>query len=291
MTATQSKDLIGFAYNPTIPRTSGFVDSLVDELGLRESSWVSAASDVDLDLRRLQRTSVLITAGGDGTILRVARRVAQHGVPILAINMGRVGFMTELSVEDAAGKIPEYLDGSARIEHRMMLQASLQEADGSTDGIELHALNDVVITRGSPPRLLDVETRIDGVLLTTYRADGVIVSTPTGSTSYSLSAGGPILYPEAKEIVIQPLAAHMSFQTGLVVSQESVVELTLKRGRDAILSVDGSTDAIEAGQTIVIERSPYVASFLRNDPPESFYATLTQRLGVSGRVVPPPRTP
>ena len=291
MTTSSQKDLVGFAYNPMISRTSGFVESLVDELGLSHISWVSAASDVDLDLERLQRTSVLITAGGDGTILRVARRVAQHGVPILAINMGRVGFMTELSVDKAAERIPGYLGGSARVEHRMMLKASLQEADGSSDGIELHALNDVVITRGSPPRLLDVETRIDGVLLTTYRADGVIVSTPTGSTSYSLSAGGPILYPEAKEIVIQPLAAHMSFQTGLVVSQDSVVELTLKRGRDAIMSVDGSTDAIEAGQTVVIERSPYVASFLRRDPAESFYATLTQRLGVSGRAVPPPRVP
>ncbi len=291
MTAAPSKDLVGFAYNPMISRTAGFLDSLVDDLGLRHRSWVSAASDVALDLERLRRTSVLITAGGDGTILRAARRVAQYQVPILAINMGRVGFITELSVEDAAEKIPEYLDGSARVEHRMMLKASLQQADGSTDGIELHALNDVVVTRGSPPRLLDVETRIDGVMLSTYRADGVIVSTPTGSTSYSLSAGGPILYPEAKEIVIQPLAAHMSFQTGLVVSQESVVELTLKRGRNAILSVDGSTDAIEPGQTIVIERSPYVASFLRKDPPESFYATLTQRLGISGRVVPPPRTP
>ena len=291
MTTSSQKDLVGFAYNPMISRTSGFVESLVDELGLSHISWVSAASDVDLDLERLQRTSVLITAGGDGTILRVARRVAQHGVPILAINMGRVGFMTELSVDKAAERIPGYLDGSARVEHRMMLKASLQEADGSSDGIELHALNDVVITRGSPPRLLDVETRIDGVLLTTYRADGVIVSTPTGSTSYSLSAGGPILYPEAKEIVIQPLAAHMSFQTGLVVSQDSVVELTLKRGRDAIMSVDGSTDAIEARQTVVIERSPYVASFLRRDPAESFYATLTQRLGVSGRAVPPPRVP
>jgi NAD+ kinase len=291
MTTSSQKDLVGFAYNPMISRTSGFVESLVDELGLSHKSWVSAASDVDLDLERLQRTSVLITAGGDGTILRVARRVAQHEIPILAINMGRVGFMTELSVDKAAERIPGYLDGSARVEHRMMLKASLQEADGSSDGIELHALNDVVITRGSPPRLLDVETRIDGVLLTTYRADGVIVSTPTGSTSYSLSAGGPILYPEAKEIVIQPLAAHMSFQTGLVVSQDSVVELTLKRGRDAIMSVDGSTDAIEAGQTVVIERSPYVASFLRRDPAESFYATLTQRLGVSGRAVPPPRVP
>ncbi len=291
MTTSLSKDLIGFAYNPMISRTSGFVESLVDELGLRHRSWVSEASYVAEDLERLRRTSVLITAGGDGTILRVARRVAQHGVPILAINMGRVGFMTELWVEDAAEMIPEYLDGSARVEHRMMLKASLREADGSRDGIELHALNDVVVTRGSPPRLLDVETRIDGVLLTTYRADGVIVSTPTGSTSYSLSAGGPILYPEAKEIVIQPLAAHMSFQTGLVVSQESVVELTLKRGRDAIMSVDGSTDAIEADQTIVIERSPYVASFLRKGPAESFYSTLTQRLGVTGRAVPPPRTP
>ena len=291
MTAASSKDLVGFAYNPMISRTAGFLDSLVDDLGLRHRSWVSSASDVAIDLERLRRTSVLITAGGDGTILRAARRVAQYQVPILAINMGRVGFITELSVEDAAEKIPEYLDGSARVEHRMMLKASLQQADGGTDGIELHALNDVVVTRGSPPRLLDVETRIDGVMLSTYRADGVIVSTPTGSTSYSLSAGGPILYPEAKEIVIQPLAAHMSFQTGLVVSQESVVELTLKRGRNAILSVDGSTDAIEPGQTIVIERSPYVASFLRKDPPESFYATLTQRLGISGRVVPPPRTP
>ncbi len=291
MTMSSPKDLIGFAYNPMISRTSGFVESLVDELGLRHKSWVSAASDVDLDLERLQRTSVVITAGGDGTILRVARRVAQHEVPILAINMGRVGFITELAVEEAAEKIPEYLDGSTRLEHRMMLKASLREQDGSRDGIELHALNDVVITRGSPPRLLDVETRIDGVLLTTYRADGVIVSTPTGSTSYSLSAGGPILYPEAKEIVLQPLAAHMSFQTGLVVSQESVVELTLKRGRGAIISVDGSTDSIEAGQTIVIERSPYAASFLRKAPAESFYSTLTQRLGVSGRAVPPPRTP
>ena len=111
MTASPSRDLVGFAYNPMISRTSGFVDSLVDELGLCRRSWVSAASDVDLDLERLRRTSVLITAGGDGTILRVARRVAQHGVPILAINMGRVGFMKELSVEDAADRIPEYLDG------------------------------------------------------------------------------------------------------------------------------------------------------------------------------------
>ena len=185
---------------------------------------------------------------------------------------------------------PDYLDGSARIERRMMLKASLRTG-GVEEALGLHALNDVVITRGVLPRLVDIETRIDGVLMTTYRADGVIVSTPTGSTSYSLSAGGPILYPEAKEIIVQPLAAHMSFQTGLVVSQDSVVELTLKQGRDAIVSVDGSTDTVETGQTVVIERSPHTASFLRKDPPESFYSTLTQRLGVSGRSVPPPRTP
>ena len=282
-------DLIGFAYNPVIPRALEFVESLIDELGLGDASWAAAASDVDADSERLRRTSVLVTAGGDGTILRVARRVAKYGIPILAINLGRVGFITELAVEEAAERIPGYLDGSARVEHRMMLKASLRT--GCDDGLEMHALNDVVITRGALPRLVDIDTKIDGALLTTYRADGVIVSTPTGSTGYSLSAGGPILYPEAKEIVVQPLAAHMSFQTGLVVSQESVVELTLKRGRDAIMSVDGSTDTVEAGQTVVIERSPYTARFLRNDPPESFYSTLTQRLGVSGRQVPPPRTP
>ena len=142
------------------------------------------------------------------------------------------GFMTELSVEDAADRIPEYLDGSARIEHRMMLQG-LSAGTGRLHGRGRAARPQ---RRGRHPGVAAAaaSTSRRGSTASCSRRtgpDGVIVSTPTGSTSYSLSAGGPILYPEAEEIVIQPLAAHMSFQTGLVVSQESVVELTPQEGQ------------------------------------------------------------
>ena len=282
--------LIGFVYNPTNPKARDFVISLVDILDLQDKSWIATAGDVELSPERLSDTSVVLTAGGDGTILRVARKVASYRIPILAINMGRVGFITELDVTNAARLIPEYLEGPTRVENRMMLKATLLAENDQGKSLELHALNDVVLTRGSLPRLLDIDTHIDGELLTTYRADGVIVATPTGSTGYSLSAGGPILYPEAKEFIVQPLAAHMSFQTSVVVSQDSKVQLKLKTGKSAILSVDGSTEFVKVGQTVLIEKSPYFASFLRKNTPAEFFSTLTQGLGIKGRKVPPPRT-
>ena len=203
-------DIIGFAYNPAINKSLEFVNSLVKDLDLSGSSWIAPASNIEIDKDILDKTSVVITVGGDGTILRVAKSVMKQSIPILGINLGRVGFMTELELDEALLKIPKYLSGSYRVEERMMLKAVIVSSDQSSPEVEFHALNDVVITRGSLPRLLDLDTRIDGVLLTTYRADGLIVSTPTGSTGYSLSAGGPILYPEAKQIIMQPLAAHIS---------------------------------------------------------------------------------
>ena len=289
MSVASNPKLIGFVYNPTNPNAKDFVMSLVDQLDLQNRSWVSTAGDVDISPERLNKTSAVLTAGGDGTILRVARRVASYCIPILAINMGRVGFITELDVNNASRLIPEYLEKSTRIEKRMMLKATLFSNKEQGKELVLHALNDVVLTRGTLPRLIDIDTHIDDESLTTYRADGVIVATPTGSTGYSLSAGGPILYPEAKEFIVQPLAAHMSFQTALVVSQDSKVRLTLASGKSAILSVDGGAELVEAGQTVLIEKSPYVASFLRKNTPAEFFSTLTQRLGIQGRKVPPVR--
>ena len=170
-----------------------------------------------------------------------------------------------------------------------MLQASVALAGGGKQRTIGHALNDDVLTRGAVARLVDIDTRIDGVLLTTYRADGLIAATPTGSTGYALSAGGPILHPEALEMLIQPVAAHMSFHTGIVLSRDSVIELSVSGGHQAVLSVDGAGDtAVDKGEVVVIRRSPHVALFLRKDPAAAFYSTLTERLGVSGRRVPPP---
>ena len=282
-------DIIGFAYNPAINKSLEFVNSLVKDLDLSGSSWIAPASNIEIDKDILDKTSVVITVGGDGTILRVAKSVMKQSIPILGINLGRVGFMTELELDEALLKIPKYLSGSYRVEERMMLKAVIVSSDQRSPEVEFHALNDVVITRGSLPRLLDLDTRIDGVLLTTYRADGLIVSTPTGSTGYSLSAGGPILYPEAKQIIMQPLAAHLSFQTGLVVSDQSNIELKMNGNQLSIVSIDGSNDNLEHDQKVILSKSPYVARFLRKEGSGEFYSNLTQKLGVAGRQVPNPK--
>ena len=282
-------DIIGFAYNPAINKSLEFVNSLVKDLDLSGSSWIAPASNIEIDKDILDKTSVVITVGGDGTILRVAKSVMKQSIPILGINLGRVGFMTELELDEALLKIPKYLSGSYRVEERMMLKAVIVSSDQRSPEVEFHALNDVVITRGSLPRLLDLDTRIDGVLLTTYRADGLIVSTPTGSTGYSLSAGGPILYPEAKQIIMQPLAAHLSFQTGLVVSDQSNIELKMNGNQLSIVSIDGSNDNLEHDQKVILSKSPYVARFLRKEGSGEFYSNLTQKFGVTGRQVPNPK--
>ena len=285
----QNRDLVGFAYNPKVRRAADVVERLLDVLQLRDSSWVAPTEALDVSEEALVRTRVLVTAGGDGTILRAARVVAPYDVPIVGINLGRVGFMTELSLDDSEDSLSGYLDGTPRIESRMMLQASVIAASGREPRVVVHALNDVVLTRLAVARLLDIDTRIDGVLLTTYRADGLIAATATGSTGYALSAGGTILHPEAREMLIQPVAAHMSFQTGIVVPEDAVVELKVNGEHRAVLSADGFADTtLNPDDIVEVRRSPYAAKFLRHEPPEAFYGSLTQRLGVSGRQVPPP---
>ena len=289
VTEMSARDLVGFAYNPKLRKAADVVERLLDVLQLRDSSWVASSEALDVAEQTLARTRVLVTAGGDGTILRAARVVAPYDVPILGINLGRVGFMTELSLDDAEDSLRGYLDGTPRIESRMMLQASVVAAGGQEPRVVVHALNDVVLTRLAVARLLDIDTTIDGVLLTTYRADGLIAATATGSTGYALSAGGTILHPEAREMLIQPVAAHMSFQTGIVVSEDAVIELKVNGEHRAVLSADGFADTtLNPDDIVEVRRSPYSAKFLRREPPEAFYGSLTQRLGVSGRRVPPP---
>ena len=279
----EQRHLIGFMQSRTIPGAPAVIRSLIETLDLHDRSWVAPVDEEGIDPGTLRATSLIVTAGGDGTIIRVNRLAAPYSIPIVGINMGRVGFMAELAVESAAERLPQYLKGDVRIEERLMLQAEVTARSNGVTRIVDHALNEAIV-RGTLPRLLDIEVTIDGVKLATYRADGVIVSTPTGSTGYALSAGGPVLQPESKVLLIQPLAAHISLQTGLVVPDNCTVELAVVRSREALISVDNLTNAVlDPNDKVVIRKSPYIARFLRADPPSAFYSTLTRRLGVHHR--------
>jgi NAD+ kinase len=166
------------------------------------------------------------------------------------------------------------LEGKGWIEERAMLEAKV--ADRS-----FHALNDVVL-RSVAVRLVNIEAKIDGAVITTYRADGVIVASATGSTSYSLASGGPILHPQSKEIVLQPVSCHLGLSHALILPPQSTVDLKIARGEKAILSIDGQVELpLSDGQNIRVKLSPHIARFLRIHEPAYFYSSLWQKL--SGR--------
>lgn len=270
---------VGVVYNPWAPRSEELLGKLREKLGLVESSWVVEASSSDFpDLP--EDISLIITVGGDGTILWANRIASPREIPILGINLGRVGFLTELSADEAIVKLDDYLSGKARVEDRSMLDAVvISNNETKTFGQELHALNDVVVGRSAISRLVHLEVRIDDAVLTTYRSDAVIVATATGSTGYSISAGGPILNPLSRNILINPLATHLGMGSPLVLPSESRVEITLSSDYQAVFSLDGRADLeILPGETVRITESKYRARFLRLNPPNQFYSVLTDRL-------------
>ena len=269
---------IGFVYNAQHPTALQMTEAVMRSLDLGEKCWMAAAENLD-DMRPvLNDTRFIVIAGGDGTILRVVRAIAEYGIPLVGINMGRVGFMAELQVHEVIEELPAYLNGSARLEERMMLEVSVARGNEKEPYLTLHALNDVVVGRGGSARLLDIVATIDGVILTNYRADAVIVSTATGSTGYALSAGGPIMYPETKAMLIQPVAAHTGLRSGLILPDYTELELQASDKHEALLSVDGFTDTLlHADDRVGIRKSKYATHFLRRHAPTAFYAALTRR--------------
>ena len=223
--------------------------------------------------------TLVITVGGDGTILRAVRRAAPAGVPLLGVNLGRLGFLTEVEAVDAEELVPRYLEeGYAWVEHRDMLQAEVHTQDDKRHPT-IHALNDVVVGRGGATHLMRIGVAIDGMEVSTYWADAVIVATATGSTAYALSAGGPILYPTSHDLVIKAVASHGDLSAAVVVPPESAVDLAVKSETPANISADGYWDvALSPGDTVRVTTGPHRAQFLRAGPPERFYETLVYRL-------------
>ena len=198
------------------------------ELSLKKDHdvWISDVDEIDSYAKSFAKTDVLITLGGDGTILRVARSTIGHDIPILGINLGRVGFMTEIPYEHAINTIKEVLVNFSkmRIEERIMLSA---KGVSNNKQFELNALNDIVLGHQSVSRLMDIDVYVDSAQMAQYRADGIIISSPSGSTGYSLAAGGPIITPEQKLMLIQPIAPHMSLDVGVVVPSHSKISINI----------------------------------------------------------------
>lgn len=225
---------------------------------------------------------LLITFGGDGTIVRAIRIVAQARVPLLGVNMGRLGFLAEVDPADIEKALPALLEKQYTVEERMMLRAELfrkGEMIASAD-----AINDVVMARGRVSRTVRIAVDVDGHHVFSPTCDGIIVSTPTGSTAYCLSAGGPIVAPDLHCLTMVPIAAHLGIAHALVVPAHRCLGLELLKGSEAALTVDGQLDVpLEPGDRLCCSASENVARFVRLSQNGYFYETVLRRLGWADR--------
>ncbi len=227
-----------------------------------------------------RQVDLLLVFGGDGTILRVAREVAGTKTPILGINIGGLGFLTAASAKQLPQALKQLWNGDFTVETLPMI-----EATGRKQGSPFRelALNDLVISRGTVPRLIELEVNVDGEALTRYRCDGIILSSPTGSTAYSLASGGAIISPRAEVFAITPICPHTLSNRSLIVSLDSVIEVNvISKHVESYLSADGHVRAdLHAGDRISIRRSRQTVRLLRLTG-GSFFATLRHKLHWSG---------
>ncbi len=234
---------IGFAYNPTSDAAIELRERATGWAAVRGiDHWAATAADMDAMSDQLPGTDVLVVLGGDGTFLRAARAVAEIDVPLLGINVGKVGFLSKVEAGDLIRTLELLQADAFTLEHRMALEARILRA-GSQDAPERHiALNDVVIARGSLARVVRLDVAIDDSHLATYIADGLVVSSPTGSTGYSFSAGGPILDPTARNLIVTPIAGYLTTIRSVVVGSSVVVRCLVTDAHEALVSIDGRED-------------------------------------------------
>jgi len=240
-------------------------------------TWQHGTVQNQPSIPEVAESDLVIVLGGDGTLLTAARICAASNTPILGINFGHVGFLTELEPNEVQDQLPYYLRGDYWVDERSMLQATLTNSGNEE---EFLALNDIVIVRGAQPRVIRFRLLVDGFYYATMNADGVILATATGSTAYNLAAGGPVLHPAVKGSVLTPLAPHLAADRPLVLEHHSVVRLELlERSADAILSADGQINRnLDGAAVVTVGTSPYVTRFARRHPRSHFYQMLSAKL-------------
>ncbi len=245
---------LGFAFNPTSRAALRLRDRALAwcaEQGA--SSWASPSGEVETLVAQLPVTDVLVVLGGDGTFLRAARAVAAVDVPILGINSGTVGFLSKAEPDALPDVLRALVTGDYTLEPRMTIEARLLP-EGLGETAESHvALNEAAVVRGSQARVVRLEVSIDGSHLATYICDGLVVATPTGSTGYSFSAGGPILDPTSRNMVVTTIAAYLSAIRSIVVSPDHRVLVRVIEAYDSLVSIDGREDfPLKVGDAVEI---------------------------------------
>lgn len=262
--------------NPQISEAIEFAETVAKHLQ-GETYWGPLNDEQLRDQIAQQPVDLCIALGGDGTMLRVGHLCGPLGIPILGINLGRFGFLTEVRRDNWEQALSKLMAGDYWLEERMMLRADHLRGEKELGTWEV--LNECFIGRGELVRPVDLVTEIDERFLTTYVADGLIVATPTGSTAYALAAGGPILPPELRNVVIVPVAPHLSVDRAIVLHEGSSVRVEVRTDHQAILSIDGGPPVVlEDQDRVELRAAENTVEFVRLQDPDYFYRNLTSHM-------------
>ncbi len=275
---------VGILYHPMKPGSKSLaqeIELFLQDQGVEEV-WQESAWESEAVLSHVSTADLLITLGGDGTLLRAARIGAADGVPMLGVKMGKLGFLAEIMPDNWQEPLQQTLDGDYWTEERLMLRSRVERLGDDDERFTLcehDGLNDIVLSRGDLARVVRISAHLDGEYLTTYTCDGVITSTATGSTGYALAVGGPILPPELRNMLVIPISPHLSMDRAIVLSRGSEVRLQAYADYHPMLTVDGQVVVeLHSGDQVVITGSPHMARFIRLKDRNYFYQSLMEKL-------------
>ena len=265
----------GFAFNPTNPQARAALERARAWCGANGvESWDAEADDGDRIAAECVGSDLICVLGGDGTFLRAARGIGDSAAPTLGVNLGRVGFLAKVETDDLEQALSKVASGDFALEDRFRIEATLLRADGER---ETHAcLNEVVVARGTRVRMIQVEVEVSGSHLATWVSDGVVVATPTGSTAYSFSAGGSVLDPRLRNMIITSVAGYLSPLRSVVAGEEQVVRLTLRLAvSGATISIDGQWDLpMAVGESVEVRALPVPLRMVELSGSTPFYDLL-----------------
>jgi len=276
---------VGILFHPKKPESlqlSEQIATFLHAAGVADI-WLASAWEEKATMAHLPEVDLLITLGGDGTLLRAARMGAEHDVPMLGVKMGRLGFLAEIHPAEWQPPLEQIMQGNYWIEQRLMVRVHVERLDplsGAMVRVLTHdALNDVVLSRGNLARVVRISAELDGGYLTTYTCDGLIVSTATGSTGYALAVGGPVMPPELRNILVIPIAPHLSMDRAVILSEGATVRLQAYSDYPPMLTVDGQVVVeVQEGDQVVVVGSPHLARFVRIRERSYFYQSLVEKM-------------
>lgn len=276
---------IGILHHPKKPESlelARLIGRYLETAGINDI-WHESAWDLEATAAHLPKVDLLITLGGDGTLLRAARIGAPYAVPMLGVKMGRLGFLAEVQPNEWEAPLAAILEGRYWVEERLMVRMHVERPNVKTGVREVicayDALNDVVLSRGNLARVVRISAELDGEHLTTYTCDGLIVSTATGSTGYALAVGGPVMPPELRNILVIPIAPHLSMDRAVILSEGATIRLQATSDYPPMVTVDGQVVVeVQEGDQVLVVGSPHLARFIRVRDGSYFYQTLMDKM-------------